>query len=65
LDALVKRYEKEVSTITEELINLCYYMRGGLQLHEAYHTTLEERKLISKMVENHMKVTKDSGVNFL
>jgi hypothetical protein len=40
-------------------------MRGGLQLHEAYYTTVEERKLMSKMVEGHMKMTKDSGVNFL
>jgi predicted metallopeptidase len=62
---LVKRYDQEINTIIEELVNFCYFMRGGLQLHEAYYTTVEERKLMSKMIEGHMKMTKDSGVNFL
>jgi len=39
-------------------------MRGGLQLENAYDTTYEERKSISKMVESNLKTTKDSHLPF-
>jgi len=39
-------------------------MRGGLQLENAYDTTYEERKAISKMVESNLKTTKDSHLPF-
>jgi hypothetical protein len=40
-------------------------MRGGLQLSDAYNTTPEERELIGKMVENNIKMTKETRINFI
>jgi hypothetical protein len=39
-------------------------MRGGLQIHDAYNSTFEERKSIAKLVEENLKVTKDSKMPF-
>jgi len=43
---------------------MCWYMRGGLQLDGAYYTTHQERKAISKMVDENLKITKESGRDF-
>lgn len=43
---------------------MCWYMRGGLQIADAYDTTFEERKSISEMVKDNMKTTKDSQLPF-
>jgi hypothetical protein len=39
-------------------------MRGGLQLHDAYDTTFEERKAISEMVKDNIKTTKETQLPF-
>jgi|TARA_B100001094_G_scaffold44440_1_gene39216 hypothetical protein len=39
-------------------------MRGGMQLHDAYNSTYEERKSIGKMVDENLKITKESKMPF-
>lgn len=39
-------------------------MRGGLDYNMAHLLTPEERELINKIVEEHLDVTKESGLPF-
>jgi hypothetical protein len=39
-------------------------MRGGMQLKDAYESTYDERKAIGKMVDENLKITKESGMAF-
>ena len=39
-------------------------MRGGMQLADAYESTYDERKAIGKMVDENLKITKESKLPF-
>jgi hypothetical protein len=56
--------EKEVRAIKEELIKLCWFMRGGLTLTEAYNTDPEDRELIGKLIESNLETTNKTKLPF-
>ena len=62
--ALVERYEKQSRAIKEELLRLCWYMRGGLSYNEAMMLSTDERQLISKIINDNLEVAKKSGLPF-
>lgn len=61
---LVKQYEKESRAIKEEAFRNCWYMRGGITYNEAMDMGAEERKLISDLVKENLKIAKESGMPF-
>ena len=61
---LVKQYEKESRAIKEEALRNCWYMRGGITYNEAMDMGAEERKLISDLVKENLKIAKESGMPF-
>jgi hypothetical protein len=56
--------EKEVRAIKEELIKLCWFMRGGMTLTEAYDTDPEDRELIAKLIESNIETTNKTKLPF-
>ena len=61
---LLTSYEKESKALREEILRLCWFMRGGLTYDEAYMLSSEERDLIGKIIESNMETTKKSGLPF-
>jgi len=49
----------------EELVTLCWYTRGSMQIHDAYESTYQERKAISKLAERNLETTKKAGISFV
>ena len=64
IDKLVKEYEIDIKAIRSELFKLCWFMRGGLSLTEAFSLTPEDRELIAAMVEGNLAVTQETGIPF-
>lgn len=64
IDLVVKEYEKDTKALREELIKICWYMRGGITLSEAFLLTMDDRVLVGQLIEENLKVTKDSGLPF-
>jgi hypothetical protein len=64
IEKLVDQHDKEAKAIREELIKLCWYMRGGLSYAEAHLLTVEEREIIRKLIEENLETTKNSGLPF-
>ena len=61
---LLNNYEKESKALREEVLRLCWFMRGGVTYDEAYMLSQEERELIGKIIDSNMEVTKKSGLPF-
>ena len=61
---LLNSYEKESKALREEVLRLCWFMRGGVTYDEAYMLSQEERELIGKIIDSNMEVTKKSGLPF-
>ena len=61
---MVDQMEKETRTIRQEVLKLCWYMRGGLTYDEAVQLSQVERDIINEIVKENMETTKKSGLPF-
>ena len=64
IDRVVREYEKDTKALREELFKLCWYMRGGISISEAFMLTMDDRLIIGELIEENLKMTKDSGLPF-
>jgi hypothetical protein len=56
--------DSEAKGIRQELLKMCWYMRGGLTYDEAMQLGAQERELISKLIDDNLETTKKSGLPF-
>ena len=64
INALTAEMDQEAKAIKEEIIKLCWYMRGGMSLTEAHDLTLTERQLITDLIKSNLEITKETGFHF-
>lgn len=62
--AEVKNLEADQKEIKKEVMKLAWYMRGGINLNEAYNLSMEDRQIIGGIVKENLEVTKQSGLAF-
>ena len=60
----VENLEKESKAIKSDLIKLCWFMRGGLSIDDAYSMSVEEREIVAEIVKENLETTKKSGLPF-
>ena len=56
--------EKEVKAIKEELFKMCWYMRGGMTIEQAYLLDQIDRDVISKLIESNLEITNKTKLPF-
>jgi hypothetical protein len=61
---MVDQMEKETRSIRQEVLKLCWYMRGGLTYDEAVQLSQVERDIINDLVKENLETTKKSGLPF-
>jgi hypothetical protein len=64
INKLVKEYENDTKAIKDELFRMCWYMRGSISISESFLLTAEDRQIISTIIEDNLKATKESGLPF-
>ena len=62
--AEINKMEDEKKSFRFELLKMCWYMRGGVTLGEAYMSTFEEREMISNLVKENLDTAKKTGQPF-
>jgi hypothetical protein len=61
---LVDSYDKEIKSIREDLLKMCWYMRGGVTYEEALNLSASERVIIGDLIKDNLEATKKSGLPF-
>lgn len=61
---LVKSYENQVKTVKDEILRICWYMRGGISYNDGMLLTVEDRKIIGNIVKDNLETAKKSGMPF-
>jgi hypothetical protein len=61
---MVDQMEKETRSIRQEVLKLCWYMRGGITYDEAMQLGQVERDIINELVKDNLETTKKSGLPF-
>jgi hypothetical protein len=54
----INRLENESNQIKDSVINICWWMRGGISHYEAWNLTEKERSMVNKLVKNNIEITK-------
>lgn len=60
----VKRMEGEQKEIKNEVMKLCWFMRGGVTLDEGFCLSHEDRVIIGNIVKENLETTKKTGLAF-
>jgi hypothetical protein len=47
--------EKESSQMIEEIVELCYYMRGSISYQELLHLSIPEKRAMSDFISNRLE----------
>lgn len=56
--------EKECAEIKQSALNLSWHLRGGASYVDILNMSTEERIAITKIIEDHMEITKKSGLPY-
>ena len=60
----VKHMENGQKEVKNEIMKLCWYMRGSITLDEGYNLSYEDRPIIGDIVKENLETTKKSGMPF-
>ena len=62
--AEVRNMENDQKAIKADLMKICWYMRGGISLDEAFALSNEDKEIISGIIKENLETTKKSGLPF-
>ena len=60
----VRNFENQQKELKHDLFKVCWYMRGGITLEEAYNLCAEDKEIIGKIIKENLNTTKESGLPF-
>ena len=61
----MKNLAEETRALQKQVIEICWYMRGGIDIDQAWNLSFEEREIIMELIENNIERTKESGIALL
>ena len=64
IEKLVKQYELDIKAIKDELLRICWFMRGSVSYFDSLMLDVEEREIIGKIISDNLETTKESGLPF-
>lgn len=65
IEDLIKRYESDQTAFRKQITEIMWYMRGSLSREEAWALSPVERQDVWDLVEDRMKITKESKMPFI
>jgi hypothetical protein len=60
----IERMERDSKAIREEMLRICWFMRGSISYEDAMLLSEQDREIINKIISDNMETTKKSGLPF-
>jgi len=61
----IESLENEAKALKTELLNMCWFMRGGITYDEAMLLSNEDRKIINDITKANIETVKKTGLPLL
>lgn len=61
----IESLDKEVKSIKENIISICWWMRGGITYSEAWNLSELERSSVSKLIKQNQDTMKKTGIHMI
>lgn len=62
---LIERYRRESTQLEEQIVDLCYFMKGGLEWNSAWELSYRDRETIVKVLNRRIKEQNPSGKEYM
>jgi hypothetical protein len=62
--AFLTRFDNEIKALKEEILRMCWYMRGGLTYDDAIMLSQSERSIIADIIKSNLETTKETRLPF-
>ena len=59
-----EQLERQSKAIKDEMLRMCWFMRGSLSYDDAMTLSNEDRMIINKIIKDNLEATKKSGMPF-
>jgi hypothetical protein len=60
----LNKLDRDSKAIKKEIIRICWFMRGGINLDQAWLLSYQERELIAEQIKQNLETTKQSKLPF-
>jgi hypothetical protein len=61
---MVKGLDNDVAALKSDIFRMCWYMRGGITLDDAFALGYDDRVIISEIIKDNLETTKKTGMAF-
>ena len=61
---LLNDYDKDAKAFKKKILELCWWMRGGITYTELMQLPVNDISLINEIIKSNMEATKKSGLPF-
>ena len=61
---LLNDYDTEAKAFKKKILELCWWMRGGITYAEIMQISVNDIALINEIIESNLETTKKSGLPF-
>lgn len=61
---LLDQMEKETKAMRDDVLRMCWYMRGSISYSDGMMLSRTDQILINKIIKDNMETTKKSGLPF-
>jgi len=65
LSDLIESYNRDSVALKEQITELCYFMRGGIELNSAWGMSFEDREIAVKVINRRLKEQNPSGTEYM
>lgn len=64
IEELVSQFDKESKALRSELIRMSWFMRGGINIDQAYMLDPQEREIIAALIKENLETTEKTKLPF-
>jgi hypothetical protein len=64
IEDLLDRYEKDSKAIKQDILTMCWFMRGSISYDDGMMLSFDDRKIVNKIIKDNLETTKESGLPF-
>ena len=65
LDDLIQSYNKDSGSLKEQIIEICYFMKGGIELESAWTMSFQDREIAVKVLNRRIKEANPSSKDYM
>ena len=64
IERIIQEYDDNTKALKEDLLRICWFMRGGISYNESHMLSHDERTIIYSIIEKNLQTTKDTQLPF-